>query len=196
MLQDNVRLGSRGGVALPEGGSATLLQAAPNQMPFEAMEHKEKQMVALGAKLVESKQVQRTATEAGIDSASETSILSSTTKNVSAAVTFALKVCARYAGTPDNAIKYELNTEFSISKLSPQQQAQIIAAWQQDAITFSEMRSALRRDGIATLDDDAARTEIEEQVAFRTSLEPDPDPNADPDADPNQDPNDPNAGGA
>ena len=194
VLQDNVRLGSRGGVALPEGGSATLLQASPNQMPFEAMEHKEKQMVALGAKLVENKQVQRTATEAGIDSASETSILSSTTKNVSAAITFALKVCARYAGAPDANIKYELNTEFSISKLSPQQQAQIIASWQQDAITFSEMRTALRRDGIATLDDDAARAEIEEQVAFRTSLEP--DPNTDPNADPNQDPNDPNAGGA
>jgi hypothetical protein len=205
VLGDSVRLGSRGGVALPEGGSATLLQASPNTMPFEAMEHKERQMVALGAKLVESKQVQRTATEAGIDSASETSILSSTTRNVSAAIKFALEVCARFVGAGGAKIVYDLNTEFSISKLSAQEQAQVISAWQQEAITFSEMRNALRRDGVATLDDDAARTEIEEDVAFKNALHPDPlldpnDPNADPNADPNdptkKDPKDPNAGGA
>jgi hypothetical protein len=84
-----VNFGSRGGIPLPVGASADLLQASENTMIKEAMEIKERQMVALGAKLVEQKQVQRTAFETKVEATSEGSILSSSAKNVSNAFVWA-----------------------------------------------------------------------------------------------------------
>ena len=177
VMDGTVRLGSRGGVMLPEGGSADLLQMQANTAAFEAMEHKEKQMVTLGAKLVEQKSVQRTATEADLDNANETSILSDVAKNVSAAVKFALEVCARFEGEPNATIVYELNTDYRIARMTPQERAQLISEWQQGAVTFTEMRAGLRKSGVATLDDDEAKEEIDAEALA------------------DGDPNDPNAGG-
>lgn len=162
-----VQLGSRAAVPLPESGAAGLLQAAPNSMPFEAMEHKEKQMVALGAKLVEQQQVQRTATEAGMEEASTTSLLATCAKNVSHAYTCALAWAGTFIGVKNaeseegKSISYELNTDFDISRLTPQDQAQVIASWQANAITDEEMRDNLRRGGIAYEDDQKWRDSIE-----------------------------------
>lgn len=165
VLKGEVRIGSRGAIPLPEGGKAAMFQAAANTMPFEAMEHKERQMVALGAKLVEQKQVQRTATEAGIEHNTETSTLSNVAKNVSAAIKFGLEVCARFVGLSDSVeIVYELNTDFTLARMTAQERQQLIAEWQQGAITFSEMRAAMRKSGVATLDDEEAREEIKDEV--------------------------------
>lgn len=168
VLEDKVELGSRAAIPLPVGGSATLLQMAANSAPYEAMQHKENQMVALGAKLVQNKSVQRTATEAGLDSAAETSILASATNNVSAAVQWGLEWCAIFmdiVGINDDArskaVTFELNTDFTISNMAPDQQNAVINAWQKNALSFSEMRSALRQSGLATQTDQEAIAEIE-----------------------------------
>lgn len=179
VLGGTVRLGSRGAVLLPENGSADLLQMQANSTAFEAMEHKERQMIALGAKLVEQKQVQRTATEADIDSANETSTLVSVAKNVSAAVKFGLQICARFVGDENAEIVYELNTDYKIARMTPQERAQVISEWQQGAITFGEMRAVLRKSGVATLDDDEAREAIDSEMPDDTTDNPDdevPDP--------------------
>lgn len=167
MLKGTIQLGSRGAVPLPEGGTAGLLQAEPNSMPKEAMEHKERQMVALGAKLVEQTTVQRTATEAGMEEASTTSLLGTCAKNVSHAYTFALKWCAKFLNVviaEDGAdCNYELNTEFDLARLGAQDIAAVVAAWQAQAISFTELRGNLKAGGIAWLDDDEAQEEIESQ---------------------------------
>lgn len=165
VLKGRIPLGSRAAVPLPENGSAGLLQAEPNTMPFEAMEHKEKQMVALGAKLVENADVQRTATEANMDNVTETSALVSSAKNVSAAFKFALEWCAVFVGIPETGIKFELQTDFAISRMSAEQLAQVVSQWQANAITYTEMRDVLRKNGIATLDDNKAKQETAEEVA-------------------------------
>lgn len=164
VLKGRIALGSRAAVPLPENGSAGLLQAEANTMPKEAMEHKENQMTALGAKLVEQKSVQRTATEASIDNASETSILVSSAKNVSSALKFALEKCAAFVGADAAKISFELQTDFAIARMSAEERRQLISEWQGNAITFSEMRSALRKVGVATLDDTEAQNEIEQQM--------------------------------
>lgn len=161
VLKGEVQLGSRAAVCLPENGSASMLQAEANTMPKEAMEHKEQQMVALGAKLVEGKNVQRTATEAGLDSASETSLLATSAKNVSHAYTAALKWAARFVGANEEEISYDLNTDFDIARLAPQDVAQVVASWQANAITFEEMRDNLKRGGIAYLPDEEAKEEMD-----------------------------------
>lgn len=187
VLKGTVTLGARGAVPLPEGGSAGLLQATPNTLPFEAMQHKERQMVALGAKLVEDKQVQRTATEADIEHTSESSTLASSAQNVGSAFKWALDWCAVFVGVPDSGIKFELNTEFDLTKMTPEERKQLVAEWQAGAIAFTEMRENLRRGGIAKLDDEKAKAEIEQELASAPKLDAQGNP-VDPNADPNANP--------
>lgn len=179
-----MQLGSRGVIPLPQGGAAGLLQVSPNTMPMEAMQHKERQMVALGAKLVESRSVQRTLGEAQMEAATETSVLSSAAYNISSAFTDAVRFATQFfygiANTEDTWVT--LSTDFAISKMSPQERAELIKEWQAGAISFSEMRDQLRQSGIATLDDEDAKEEIDEEMANR-SLALDPVIEADP-ADP------------
>lgn len=165
VLKNKVVLGARGAVTLPVGATASLLQAQPNTMAFEAMKHKEKQMVALGARLVEQNVVVRTASEATIDHNTETSILASTAKNVSVAISWGLVWAGRFLGTPVKAGAFSLNTDFDLAIMSPEARRQLMEEWQGGVITFEEYRAALRKSGIATLDDEAARTKIDEEQA-------------------------------
>jgi hypothetical protein len=171
VLKKRVETGSRAAVALPEKGSAGILQPDPNTLPREGMEHKERQMVALGAKLVENRSVQRTATETTMDQRTENSILSTAANNVSDAFTWALQFAAKFVGVASDAIKFRLNTEFAIQKLSPEDQQALIASWQAHAITDEEMRSGLRKSGIATETDAEALPKLKKAKAEDAALE-------------------------
>lgn len=160
VLGGRLNFGSRGGIVLPPNATAELLQAQENTMIKEAMETKERQMVALGAKLVEQKTVQRTATEATQEKVSESSALSSSTLNVQSAYVWALEIAAKFAGVEGAAIKFELNTDFDIAHMTPEQRKQTVEEWQKGAITFKEMRAVLRKAGTATEDDEKAQQEI------------------------------------
>jgi len=165
VMKGQILVGSRSGIALPEHASAEILQVAPNTMAKEGMEHKERQMKAIGAKLIEDKSVQQTATEVNVTSQSETSILATAAKNVTAGYLLALQFAARFVGAPDTvgpdgAIQFELNTDFAINRMTPQERTQLVAEWTAGAITFSEMRRSLRDSGVATLDDKAAEEEL------------------------------------
>lgn len=165
IMGGRVLLGSRAAVLLPANSSAGLLQVEPNTLAKEAMDQKEAQMLALGAKLVEGSQVQRTATEADHDNTSETSVLSSVAKNVAAGFKWALEWAAVFAGAPEAGITYDLNTEFDLMNLSSDERSQLLSEWQGGGITFSEYRASLRRAGIATLDDKEAKTELDKEHA-------------------------------
>ena len=159
-----VMLGSRAAIPLPPGGSATLLQAAPNSMVKEAMDMKQDQMVAIGAKLITPKDIQRTATETNYDESATASILSSCAENVGYAFTWGLSWCGAFIGErqTEDKVKFDLNTQFDLVKLTPQERQQLMLEWQNKAITFGEYRASLKRAGIAEIDDDKAETEIQE----------------------------------
>lgn len=164
VLKGSIQLGSRAVIPLPEGGIAGLLQVQPNSMPFEAMQHKERQMVALGARLLEQKDVQRTYGEAQLEEASQMSILTSVATNVSAAYELALLWAAAFteASVDEEEIEYDLNTDFPASRMSPEERRQLVAEWQGSAIAFSEMRKVLVKAGVAELSDEEAQKEIKE----------------------------------
>lgn len=174
VLKGVMELGSRAAIPLPVGGKYELVSATENGLVKEAMDQKERQMVALGAKLVEQKTVQRTATEAGIEESSEVSVLATITKNVSAGYKFSLEICALFAGAVTvkadaaanvkSGIQFELNTEFALADASAEDINTVIKTWQSDAISWSEMRGKLRRTGYATLPDDQAKKEIAKQM--------------------------------
>jgi hypothetical protein len=167
VMGDKIGLGSRAIVMLPVGGSFGIEQITPNTIAKEGMDQKEAQMLALGAKLVEGSQTQRTATEATYDNVSETSILSQVAKNTSDAIEFALGWAADYVGVPKDAIEYDLNTEFDLVNLSPQERQQLLKEWQTGAISFTEYRLNLRRAGVASQSDADAKAEIQAEEQQR-----------------------------
>lgn len=166
-LKGRIRFGARGAIPLPVGGSAELLQAEPNTLAFEAMTHKEQQMIALGAKLIENTGTQQTATEATIDTVMDNSVVGTAARNVSLAYRKALNwawlfMTGEVVDDPE-VIDYELSTDYAAKMLTAQDRQQIIQAWVQNAITWEEMRWNLKRTGIAYEDDEVAKEAIDAQ---------------------------------
>ena len=163
--EGTLRLGSSAVVPLPEGGAFGLAQAAPNTMPKEAMEIKERQMVALGAKLVEQSKVQRTATEAGQENVVESSVLSTVAQNVSSAYRKAIGFALEYMNSNEK-FEFELNTDFEIARMSAQERQQLLTEWQGGGITWEEYRWNLKRSGVAYEDDTRAKNQIESDASL------------------------------
>jgi hypothetical protein len=167
-MPNGVFLGSRALLPLPKEGAAGLLQVDPNTLCKEAMDQKEALMQALGAKLVEKREVAQTATEKGIDEASEASILAAACNNVSAAYSWAFRIFAQYGNIevadPEKEILYELNTEFAISRMTPEEQGATLNLYNGKLITFEEARDKLKSGGVAYLDDEEAKDEMDEQA--------------------------------
>ncbi|MBF0675580.1 DUF4055 domain-containing protein [Pseudomonas sp.] len=157
-----IYFGSRAILPLPENGSAGILQAAPNTMCKEAMDAKERQMVALGARLVEKGSATKTATEAASDNAAEHSVLSLVASNVSEAYTKALQFAAEFMGAAGECL-YELNQDFIEARLDPQTLAELVKSWQAGAITDADLWAQLRRFGLidAEKSDDQIREELD-----------------------------------
>jgi hypothetical protein len=173
VLNGKMELGSRGIVPLPKGATFTLAQVTANGMVKEAMDQKEQQLVALGAQLIQPQNVSRTLGEAKMDKNTQTSILAKCAQNVNDAFTLALSWCGLFMhgeAYDPNEVYLQLSTTFAITKLSPQEQQQLIANWQGGAITFNEMRAQLRMGGIATEDDEQAKAEIEADEQQRAAL--------------------------
>lgn len=164
VLKGAIQLGSRGGLALPVGASAGILQPNPNTMPMEAMKHKEEQFLALGAKLVTPGGAYNTATEAEINTTSETSILATLACNTSECFEKAIENCKLFVKTTGEAI-FKLNTDFEIAKLTTAERDQLLKEWQQGSISFTEYRNNLRIGKVQLLDDEKAIKEMAEDEA-------------------------------
>lgn len=170
-LKGAVRLGSATGLPLPPACTAELLQCEPNSLARELMKDKEQQMVALGAQLVEQKEVQQTATESSQKESGKLSVLSTIVHNINAALANGLKMCASFIVNRELTegenpeLVAELSTDFSVARMSSADRAQLIAEWQGGAITFEEMRTGLKAAGIAYEDDDKARDAIDTELA-------------------------------
>lgn len=163
VLKGRVCLGSRAAVPLPINGGAGLIQAEANSLPFEAMQHKEKQMIALGAKLIEQRSVQRTATEANIESSSDNSIISTIAGNVSDGIERALKYAAVYMGIDGSDISFKLEGEFNTDALTIEEANFVVRSWVEGAITFTEMRTKLKTNGYAFEEDSVAMRTIKQK---------------------------------
>ena len=157
--ENPIELGVRTAHLLGTGSTAEMLQVQPNLLLADAMDRKEKQMVALGAKLIEPSAAAKTATQANSDTAESTSILSTLANNVSDAIVKVANFCALYIGGRDDNV-FSLNTNFMSNKMSPEERRQLIAEWQAGAISFDEMRARLFEDEIATIEDPNEAKEI------------------------------------
>ncbi|GAA4652072.1 DUF4055 domain-containing protein [Kistimonas scapharcae] len=160
-LKGKVYIGCRGGLPLNEGADAKLLQASPNQLPFELMKHKEEQMIRIGARLLEpSRNITATGTKSNDKSAY--SVLSLCVANVSSAITKALQWCAAYMGDTGESW-YEISRDFVIAELTAQDLLALVQLWQSGTTPRSAIWALLRRYEI--IDPELTDEEIEAELA-------------------------------
>ncbi len=148
----NYMIGSRAAWLLPEGGSGTLMQAAPNQMPQQAMKDKELQMVAIGARVVQDNSGNETATTARINHTGENSALGTIADNVSAAYTNVLMWCAEFMFANPDDILFQLNTEFFDMSLDAQTITAQIMLVDRGIMGKTDLRDNLRKGGVVATD--------------------------------------------
>lgn len=168
VLKGTLTLGSRAVIPLPVGATAFLLQAAENTMPIEAMKHKEKQMVAIGAQLIEPGEVEKTAKQSSLEHASETSVVVSSANNVAEAMAFSLREAAAFLDLNVDDIKFVFSTDFAFADMSPEQRRQLLDEWVAGVIAFPEIRASLRKSGITSIkNDDEAKKMIDAEMKER-----------------------------
>lgn len=162
---DTVYVGSRAAIPLPDGGSATLLQASPNTLAGEAMKTKEQQMVSLGARLLIQGEAVKTAEQSRSETAANHSVLSLAADNVSAAYTLALQWAAQFQPVEGSDIRFEIPTDFTGLVADPQLVTALVQGWQSGAFPNADLWAALRQIGIIDQDkdDEAVAEEIEMQ---------------------------------
>ena len=159
VLFKKVRLGSRSSIPLPANSELKLVQAIPTELLGEAMRDKERQMVALGARLIQTREVQRTAAEARIETASEMSILDTCSHNTAAAYVQSLAWAGLFAGVSgESTIDIHANAE--LERMTPDERTSLMAELQNGGISWTEYRQKMRKSGIAIQDDKQAAAEI------------------------------------
>lgn len=145
--QNGLYLGSRAPWLLPQGGTCGVWQAHANTVAKEAMDAKEDQMVALGARLIERGSATKTATQSASDSAAEHSVLSLLVSNVSEAYSQVLQWIALFENATGEAI-FKLNQDFTQITLDANIMAGLFNAVQGGQLPQADFWQYLRDRGV------------------------------------------------
>lgn len=165
--QGTAYVGSRSALLLPDNGAFGFAQPAPNSLVKEAMDQKEVQMVALGARLLDQNAVQVTATQSDNDKEVSTSVLSMCVANANEAYQKVIRWCADMLDktlTEEEAqASYKINQDYSRVKIDAPALASLVAAWQAGVIAKPDLRAYLRSEGIIATErtDDAIDDDLD-----------------------------------
>ena len=157
MNPQGIKLGSRTGHVLGENGSASLLQANPNQLVSAAMKAKEDQMVAIGARIITDRADRETAEAARIRFASENSVLGDVVGNLSEAINKCIDWVGEFMGVDTSEAEFEINREFYDKTLDPQLIMSMVTLLDRQIVAEQDIFDRLKSAGIIhperTLDD-------------------------------------------
>ena len=159
-----LKLGARGGFIVGNGGSAELLQMDANSAAKEAMDHKEAQMLGLGARLITPGSAVKTATEAQGEQEAEHSVLSLVVANVNEAYNKCLGWMLRFMNA-SGEVKYEINQDFTRPHLDAQTLAALVQLWMTGKYPEGDLWAQLRKYGLIDegKDNEAIKDELESQ---------------------------------
>jgi hypothetical protein len=162
VMKGGVTLGSRRAMLLPEGGSADLLQADPNQMPEKGMERKEEQMVMIGARIIQDTGGAETAEAARIKFAGQNSKLGVLVGNWMRGMQNVITWTGMFMGV-DGAVEVELNQEYYDKTIDPNLLIAKMQLLDRRVIGRSDLRDELRKAGVikAERTDDEIDAEVE-----------------------------------
>jgi hypothetical protein len=177
--KQGIYVGSRNVLPLPVGASAGILQAEPNTLVKEAMDAKEKQLAALGARLIVIGSAAKTATQQDSEDSIANSVLSLCCDNVSAAYTRALEWAAQFANV-DGKVLVDMPTDFAERTMDPNELANVMKGVQAGLIPTSDFWSRCRAVGLidSKKTDDDIREEIDQNPPPSLTEEGDDDPPA------------------
>jgi hypothetical protein len=167
LVADGVQIGSRSILPLPQGGAFGIAQAKPNQLAYEAMQTKERQMFSLGARLLEPDSQAKTATQAKFEAGKDHSVLSLVCDNVSNAYTQALQWAALFNGAADwQEALLSIDTEFVVNSLDAPSITAAVQAWQAGSLPDADLWGLFRKVGLIdpSKTDDEIREEIDAQT--------------------------------
>ena len=161
---EGIKIGSRAGHVLGETGSASLLQPNANQLVLAAMQAKEQQMVAIGARIITDRSGNETAEGARIRFASENSVLGDIVGNLSEAIEDCIYWCGEFMGVPTEDVDFDINREFYDKSVDPQLIMSLVTLLDRQIVSdkdiFDRLKSGGIIDGSRTLED--VREEIGE----------------------------------
>jgi len=161
VLKGGVMLGSRTAVLLPENASADLLQANPNSMPEAGMESKEKQMVKVGARIIQDSGGTETAEAARIRFGGQNSQLGTIVGNVEAGLMACIGWAMLFMGASgENSLG--INKDFYDLKADPQLIMAEIQLFDRGLIAKPDMRNNLRKTGV--IENDRTDEQIDEDA--------------------------------
>jgi len=112
LKKEKVYVGSRTLFPVPSGEQFGFAQTQPNQSAKEAMDSKESQMAAIGARIISKGSAVKTATEAQNDNEAEHSVLSLAVSNVSEAYVKCLAWVQRFNNS-EGDYTFEINKDFT-----------------------------------------------------------------------------------
>lgn len=143
---NGIKFGARAGYNLGAGGSASLLQAQPNQMIQEAMRSKEKQAAFLGARLISEPGGRETAEGVRMRFSSQNSVLYNVVLNVEDALYYCLsEYVAAYMGANSGEIVFKLNKQFYDQNTDPNLLAQSIMLFDRALISQEDILDYLKK---------------------------------------------------
>ena len=151
VFKEGVSIGSRAGIFLPEGGSSTLLQASPNQMPSAGMDRKEEQLVKIGAKIISDRGGVETAEASKIKFAGQNSKLGLIIINTELAFQKCFEWMMGFQGSDGDNI-FNINKQFYEATVNPQLLVAQMQLLDRKVIAKSDVRSALRKGGLISHD--------------------------------------------
>lgn len=149
MKQNQMYIGSRELLAVPEGGAFGFEAAPANPAVRQAMLDKVDYMIGLGARFLRPGGAIKTAYEAGQDASVQHSVLSLISSNLSDAYTQCLKWVAQYMNVPvTDDIVFETTMDFVSPTATAQEIQAMVAGFVQGAIPMSAYFTWLQKHGL------------------------------------------------
>ena len=162
LQEQGVYIGARAAMLLPENGNFGIAQAAPNTLAKEAMDAKEKQMLAIGARLITPGSAVKTATEAQAENESEHSVVSLIAANVSEAYTLALEWMGEWMGV-SGQMEYTIHVEAAKFSVDGVMLGALVSANQAGKLPDSDLFRILRKMDV--IDAEKSDEQIREELA-------------------------------
>lgn len=145
---NGIRVGSRAGHFLGENGGFTHVQASANQLADKLMERKERQMLMMGARLIEKGNPNTTATAAAIDATGENSVLLTIVQNIESGINQCLFWCAKFGSAAEFSSKLTMNRDFFPEKADSQMVMAAIQMFDRRLIAASDVQEVAKDNGL------------------------------------------------
>ena len=165
---EGIKIGSRAGHVLGETGSASLLQANPNNLVMEAMRSKEQQMVAIGARIITDRGNNETAEGARIRFASENSVLGDIVGNLSSAIKSCIYWCGEFMGVDTDDCVFTINREFYDKMVDPQTIMSLVTLLDRQIVSSQDIFDRLKAGGL--IDAERKLDDVKDEVGDLSPL--------------------------